>query len=184
MTGTLYCRGSQSLHSKVRIGIIINVKRSEIIVITKLVFRNMLITLYNNSIDWIPSRSGSGPESGLWEALLYCKKHCPSDETLNRGPDSLWSLKIPGCPSKKIRGVTPASWPTGLWPSWPPNHPHTLISFITVSSPPVNWCVVGVLVSHHPGGCCTLVVDEEIPPLLCKVLWVSRKVLYKCNKLL
>ncbi|KAI7798422.1 Phosphatase and actin regulator 4A [Triplophysa rosa] len=26
---------------------------------------------------------------------LYCKKHRPSDETLNRGPDSLWSLKIP-----------------------------------------------------------------------------------------
>ncbi len=30
---------------------------------------------------------------------------------LNRGPDSLWSLKIPGCPSKESRGVTPASWP-------------------------------------------------------------------------
>ncbi len=30
-------------------GIIINVKRSEIIVITKLVFINMLITVYNNS---------------------------------------------------------------------------------------------------------------------------------------
>ncbi len=38
--------------------------------------------------------------------------------------------------------------------------------------------------SHHPGGCCTLVVDEEIAPLLCKALWVSRKALYKCNKLL
>ncbi len=37
--------------------------------------------------------------------------HRPSDETLNRGPDSLWSLKIPGCPSKKSRGVTLASWP-------------------------------------------------------------------------
>ncbi len=48
-----------------------------------------------------------------------------SDETLNRGPDSLWSLKIPGCPSKK--SVTPASWtnlPIGFWLSWPPNHPH------------------------------------------------------------
>ncbi len=33
-------------------------------------------------------------------------------------------------------------------------------------------------------GCCTLVVDEEIAPLLCKALWVSRKALYKCNKLL
>ncbi len=29
-----------------------------------------------------------------------------------------------------------------------------------------------------------LVVDEEIAPLLCKALWVSRKALYKCNKLL
>ncbi len=60
----------------------------------------------------------------------------PSDETLNRGPDSLWSLKIPGCPSKKSRGVTLASWPNfpiGLWPSWPPNYPHTLIGFITLS---------------------------------------------------
>ncbi len=35
-----------------------------------------------------------------------CYSH-PSDETLNRGPNS----KIPGCPSKKNRGVTPASWP-------------------------------------------------------------------------
>ncbi len=96
-------------------------------------------------------------------------------------------MDIPGCPSKKNRGVTPASWPnspTGLWPSWPPIYPHTLIGFITVSSPPVSWCVVGVLVSHHPGGCCTLVVDEEISPLLCKALWVPRKALYKCNKLL
>ncbi len=40
------------------------------------------------------------------------------------------------------------------------------------------------LPSHHPGGCCTLVVDEEIARLLCKALWVSRKALYKCNKLL
>jgi len=29
-----------------------------------------------------------------------------------------------------------------------------------------------------------MVVDEEIAPLLCKALWVSRKALYKCNKLL
>ncbi len=34
---------------------------------------------------------------------LNCNKHCPSDETLKRGPDSLRSLKIPGCPSKKKR---------------------------------------------------------------------------------
>ncbi len=37
------------------------------------------------------------------------------------------------------------------------------------------------LPSHHPGGCCTLVVDKEISPLLCKSLWVPRKALYKCN---
>ncbi len=66
--------------------------------------------------------------------------------------DSQWSLQIPGCPSKKSRGVTPASWPNlpiGLWSSWPPNHLQTLIGFI-VSSPPVSWCVVGVL-AHY--GC-------------------------------
>ncbi len=40
------------------------------------------------------------------------------------------------------------------------------------------------LPSHHPGGCYTLVVIEEIPPLLCKALWVPRKALYKFNKLL
>ncbi len=28
------------------------------------------------------------------------------------------------------------------------------------------------LPSHHPGGCCTLVVDDEISQLLCKVLWI------------
>ncbi len=32
---------------------------------------------------------------------LYCKKHRPSDEMLNRGPDSLWSLKIPGLSFEK-----------------------------------------------------------------------------------
>ncbi len=125
---------------------------------------------------------------------LHCKKHRLSDETLNRGPDSLWSLKIPGCSSKKnvnvSRGVTPASWPNspiGLWPSWPLNHPHTLIGFISVSSPPVSWCVVGVL-AHY--GCRRIIqVDaahwwqtRRFPPLLCKALWVPRKALYKCNK--
>ncbi len=44
--------------------------------------------------------------------------HTHTDDTLNRGPDSLWSLKITGFPSKKSRGVTPASWPNfpiGFW---------------------------------------------------------------------
>ncbi len=31
------------------------------------------------------------------------------------------------------------------------------------------------LPSHHPGGCCTLVVVEEIPPLYVKPPWVPRK---------
>ncbi len=67
---------------------------------------------------------------------ILSKKHRLSDETLNRGPYSLWSLKIPGCPLKKSRGVTPASGPNlpiGLRPPWPTNHPHTLIGFITLS---------------------------------------------------
>ncbi len=34
------------------------------------------------------------------------------------------------------------------------------------------------------GGCCTLVGDEKIPPLLCKARWVPRKAPYTCNKLL
>ncbi len=106
---------------------------------------------------------------------------------------SLWSLKIPGCPLKKSRGVTPASWPnspTGLCPSWPPNHSHTLIGFITVSSPAVSWCVVRVL-AHY--GCRRIIhVDAAHwwwtrrfpPPLLCKTLWVPRKALYKCKEIL
>ncbi len=43
--------------------------------------------------------------------MCVCIYTRPSDETLNLGPDSMWSLKIPGCPSKMSRCVTPASWP-------------------------------------------------------------------------
>ncbi len=80
---------------------------------------------------------------------------------LNRGPDSLWSLKIPGCPSNKSRSVTPASWsnsPIGLCPSsWPPNHPNIywLASSLFLLS--TNKLVCGGhsgaiwLPSHHPG---------------------------------
>ncbi len=52
------------------------------------------------------------PPGGAWsvwvltpqcsDGTLYCKTHRPSDETLNRGPDSLWSLQIPGCLSKRV----------------------------------------------------------------------------------
>ncbi len=85
--------------------------------------------------------------------------------------------------------TAPASWPNlpnGLWPSWPPNHPYTLIGFIT---PPVSWCVLSVL-AHY--GCCHIIqVDaahwwwmRRYPLTICKVLWVPRKALYTCNKLL
>ncbi len=40
------------------------------------------------------------------------------------------------------------------------------------------------LLSHHPGGCWTLVIVEIEIPLPCKALWVPRKALYKCNKLI
>ncbi len=124
---------------------------------------------------------------------LYSKKHRPSDETLNRGPDSLWSLKIPECPLKKRVGVLP--WHPGQICPLASDHHGLLII-------PIHWLALSLcllstnklvcgersgaiwLPSHRPGGCFTLVVDEEIPPLLCKALWVPRKALYKCNKLL
>ncbi len=68
---------------------------------------------------------------------VLCEKHHPSDETLDQGPDYLWTLNIPGFSSNKCRGVTSASWlnsPIRLCPSpWPSNHPHILIGFFTPS---------------------------------------------------
>ncbi len=112
---------------------------------------------------------------------LYCKKnktkkHRPSDETLNRGPDSLWSLKIPGCPSKKSRSVT--RHPGQICPLASDHHDlliipiHWLASSLCLLS--TNKLVCGGrtgaiwLPSHHPGGCCTSVVVEEIPPFYVK----------------
>ncbi len=46
-----------------------------------------------------------GPNTPVWGHYTV-KEHHPLDETLNLGPDSLWSLKIQGCPSKNSRGVT------------------------------------------------------------------------------
>ncbi len=41
------------------------------------------------------------------------------------------------------------------------------------------------LLSHHPGGCCTLVVDEEIPPDNVEYFeCLEKKQKYKCNELL
>ncbi len=112
---------------------------------------------------------------GVTPRLQYtAKKHCPSDETLNRGADSLWSLKN-------------TNSPIGLWPSWPPNHPHIcwLASSLCLLSTS-KLVVVGVL-AHY--GCRHIIqVDaahwwwmRRYPPSHCKALWVSRKALYKLN---
>jgi len=80
--------------------------------------------------------------------------------------------------------------PLGLCSSWPPNHPHTdWLHHCLLST---NKLLCGGrsgaiwLPSHHLGGGCTLVVVEEIPPSMfpCKMLWVPKKALYKCNELL
>ncbi len=100
----------------------------------------------------------------------------PSDETLNRGPDSLCSSKIPGCPSIKSR-VLPRR-PGQIYPLASDHHGLLII--------PIHWlasslCLLSTsklvcgglsgtiwLPSHHSGGCCTLVVDEEIAPFYVK----------------
>lgn len=76
---------------------------------------------------------------------------------------------------KKNRGITPLS-PSGPFLSWATNNLHPWIGYITLlSSPPIAGTLW--LPSHHPGGCYTLVVVEEIsPPIQCKPLWVSRNV--------
>ncbi len=96
---------------------------------------------------------------GVTPRLHYtAKKHCPSDKMLNRGAYSLWSLKN-------------TNLPIGLWPSWPPNHPHicwlaSSLCLLSTSKLMCGGCSDTLwLPSHHPGRCCTLVVDEEIPPL-------------------
>ncbi len=82
-------------------------------------------------------------------------------------------IQNPRMSFEKSKGVTSASWPNlviGLWSSWPPNNPHIywLASSLCLLS--TNKLVCGGrsgtiwLPSHHPGGCCTLVLDEEIPP--------------------
>ncbi len=105
----------------------------------------------------------------------------------------LHSAKNPRISFEKSRGVTSASRPyspISLWTSWPPSNPHICWLGLSLCLLSTNKLVCGEhsdaiwLPSHHPGGCCTLVVNEEIPPLLCKAIWVSRKALYKCSKLL
>ncbi len=73
----------------------------------------------------------------------------------------------------KSRGVTLVFWPNS--PHWPlstmaPNNPHTLdwLYYDSLYSPPVAGERTGAVVlwqpSHHPSGCCTLVVVEKGTP--------------------
>ncbi len=82
-------------------------------------------------------------------------------------------IKNPSMSFEKSRRVTSASWPNlpiGLWPSWPPNNPHICWLAASLCLLSTSKLVCGgrssaiFLLSHHPGGWCTLVVDEEIPP--------------------
>ncbi len=95
-------------------------------------------------------------------------------------------IKNPRMSFEKSRGVTSASWPNlpiGLLII--PIHMASSLCLLST-----NKLVCGErsgtlwLLSHHQGGCCTLVVDEETPPSQCRALWVLRKALYKCNELL
>ncbi len=70
----------------------------------------------------------------------------------------------------KSRGVTLVFWPNS--PHWllsimAPNNPHTL-DWLYYDSPPVAGERTGAVVlwqpSHHPSGCCTLVVVEKGTP--------------------
>ncbi len=108
---------------------------------------------------------------------------------LNRGHDSLWSLKIPGCLSKRVE-VWPRH-PGQICPLASDHHglliipKHWLASSLCLLS--TSRLVCGGhsgalwLPSHHPGGCCTLVVDEETPPSQCRAIWVLRKKAEKRN---
>ncbi len=73
---------------------------------------------------------------GIVTGTVYCQKAMSFGWDVK--PRSWLSvvIKNPRVSFEKSRGVTSASWPNlpiGLWPSWPPNHPHTLIGFISLS---------------------------------------------------
>ncbi len=116
----------------------------------------------------------------VWVLMPQCSdgdtilsKKAPSFGWDVKGPDSLWSLKIPGCLSKRV-GVLP--WHPGqICPLASDHHGLLIIPIYWLASSlcllSTNKLVCGErsgalwLPSHHPGGCCTLVVDEETPPL-------------------
>ncbi len=107
----------------------------------------------------------------------------PSDETLNRGSWLSVVIINPRMSFEKEYICPLASDHHGLliipYTDW--LH-HSLLStskLVCGGRSDAIW-----LPSHHPGACCTLLWTRRFPPLLCKALWVPRKALYKCNKLL
>ncbi len=114
-------------------------------------------------------------QNHFWSPRLVFRT-CPADKSFLGKEDSCGAYSRYLSPSKKSRGVILASWPN------PPTTSHHHVLLII----PIHWLasslcllstskmVCGVcsgslwLPSHHPGGCCILVVDEEITPLLCK----------------
>ncbi len=118
----------------------------------------------------------------LWYVWVLMPQYSDGDRTLQQVPSFEWDvkprswlsvvIKNPRMSFEKSRGVTSASWPnlpTGLWPSWPPNNPHLYWLSSSLCLLSTSKLVCGGrsgalwLLLHHPGGCCTLVVVEEIP---------------------
>ncbi len=116
-----------------------------------------------------------GPNTRVsWRRHYTVNKHHPSDETLNRGPDSLWTLKISGCLSRRVE----------VWPRHPGPIPPLASDHHDLLIIPIHWlasslCLLstcklvwgggrsGALwLPSHPSGGCTLVVDEKIPLMM------------------
>ncbi len=75
------------------------------------------------------------PHPSVVTGTLYCKKAPSFGWNVKSRSWLSVVIKNPRMSFEKNRDVTPASSPNfsiGLWPSWPPNHPHTLIGFITL----------------------------------------------------
>ena len=77
---------------------------------------------------------------------LWCRRWRLSEETLNRGPDTLWSLKIPLHSLQRVEGSL-VSWLNSQSDSLnlPPNHPDSIgkndLHFL-------SWCVMSVLLQN------------------------------------
>ncbi len=114
----------------------------------------------------------------LFPPLVLTPQYSDGDTVLYKAPSFGWDVKPRSWLSVVIKNPRMSFWPNfpiGLWPSWPPNHPHTLIGFITLS--PLHqkagvwwafWCNMAAVASSrwmlHSGG------GWRDSPLLCKAL--------------